>query len=113
MTISPELIDLMAEASVPLDPVTDDGDTPLYYLEASEHGPLFAFSLKRLYPNAGRRAEDNKTPLELFILSLCSHTDDDPGSGTSTWDTIIKLCKGPESLDGDAEDSKVETIKDI
>ncbi|KAK4198559.1 ankyrin repeat-containing domain protein [Triangularia verruculosa] len=111
MTISAELINLMAKACVPLDPVTDDGDTPLHYLKADKHGPLFASSLKRLYPSTGRRGKDNKTPLELFLLSFYSHPTD-PIYETRAWDTIRELCEEPKSLDGNAAYSKHETTED-
>ncbi|KAK4163823.1 ankyrin repeat-containing domain protein [Cladorrhinum sp. PSN259] len=87
-TRSLELLQAIRKAGIPLDPVLDDGDTPLHYLRL-DHGPQFVSFLKALYPNAGRRAIDKMTPLGLLLPDVYVHKR--PDYLTRGWETIKEL----------------------
>ncbi|KAK4221973.1 ankyrin repeat-containing domain protein [Podospora fimiseda] len=95
-TRSDELIRAMLDAGIPPEPVLGDGDTPLHYLRL-QHGPEVVSLLKGLYPKAGRRSKDNRTPLELLLSTVFIHGPPTlPGKG---WNTVDQLVRGTALMD--------------
>ncbi|KAK4464532.1 ankyrin repeat-containing domain protein [Cladorrhinum samala] len=88
-----ELLQAMVDFHVPLDPVEEDGDTPLHYLQLG-HSAEYVCFLKKLYPNAGRRNKDNRTPLEQLLSQLFTHSTWAVGA----WETIKALLREVQSL---------------
>ena len=107
-TTSTDLLTAMAEAGVPPDPVGDDGDTPLHYLDSRNH-PAFVSMLKRLYPNAGRRTTDGRTPLELMLSEMLKEISLDAG-----WETLKELVREgqDEQVEGVEKQAKSEEGED-
>ncbi|KAK5656848.1 hypothetical protein OQA88_4396 [Cercophora sp. LCS_1] len=79
-TSSTELLQAFIDNGIPLDPVDASGDTPLHYLEA-KHQKDYVKRLKELFPQAGARSSDNRTPYQLLVVSLLSEKSASAGSG--------------------------------
>jgi ankyrin repeat protein len=77
----------MVESGLPLDPVQEDGDTPLHHIDALSSAEFIA-TLKNMYPAAGRRTSDGRTPLELLLIDLIS---EDSGADISGLKELVRV----------------------
>ncbi|KAK3385840.1 ankyrin repeat-containing domain protein [Podospora didyma] len=100
-TKSNALLLAMLDAGIPLDP-TDGGDTPLHYLHTRISSD-FVETLKKSFPNAGRRDSDGRTPAELLLTRLLA--EDASLEGLVALKTLL-------AEEGDAEDTAKESLQE-